>query len=63
MADNQTTPTTDWQVVGRDVMPRGDLMAHSLGEACWCHPTYDDGILVHHSMDRREEYEQGRKKQ
>lgn len=63
MSVDQNQTTVDWEVIGRDVMPRGDLMVHCLGEKCWCRPTYDDGIIVHHSMDRREDYELGRKKQ
>lgn len=54
--------TVDWEIIGQDVIPRNDLVAHSLGEGCWCRPTYDEGIMVHHSMDRREEFERGRKK-
>lgn len=61
MPSNPET-TADWEVIGRDVIPRNDLVAHCLGDACWCRPTYDEGIMVHHSMDRREEFERGRKK-
>lgn len=57
-----------WQMWGpfegrpATVFPLGDLREHDPdSEACWCNPTYDDGVLVHHSADRREEYEQGRK--
>lgn len=43
------------------VYPVGDLREHDPDNAaCWCQPTYDDGVLVHHSMDRREEFEEGR---
>lgn len=49
------------------VTPIGDLREHSddnLGR-CWCNPRIlDEGdrtIIVHSSMDRREEYEEGRK--
>ena len=46
------------------VYPLADLREHEPdSERCWCEPTYDDGILVHHAMDRRETYEQGRKPQ
>jgi hypothetical protein len=56
-----------WRVLGATltepaiVYPLADLRDHDLGdERCWCHPTYDEGVLVHHSMDRREELEAGR---
>lgn len=43
------------------VVPTNDLREHEDSEACWCRPTEDeDGVIVHHSMDRREEYEEGR---
>ena len=44
------------------VYPLNDLREHDPDNPdCWCESTYDDGVLVHHSMDRREEFEQGRK--
>ena len=44
------------------VYPLDDLREHDPDNAsCWCGPTFDDGVLVHHSMDRREEYEEGRR--
>ena len=56
-----------WRVLFRTEMncaavyPIGDLREHDPDNAgCWCQPTYDDGVLVHHSMDRREEFEEGR---
>ena len=42
------------------VMPVDDLREHVDSRDCWCRPTYDDGVWVHHSMDLREEYEEGR---
>ena len=45
------------------VVPMNDLKDHIASVDCWCGPTEDDerpGVWVHHSMDRREEYEQGR---
>jgi hypothetical protein len=43
------------------VIPIDDLRSHDPeSEDCWCHPTDDEGVLVHHSMDRREEHEEGR---
>jgi hypothetical protein len=43
------------------VCPVDDLRPHDLNADCWCQPTDDDGVMVHHSMDRREEFENGRK--
>lgn len=45
------------------VIPINDLREHDEHGACWCRPTiyHDDAIVVHNSMDRREEYERGRK--
>lgn len=43
------------------VHPVSDLRPHTLDDACWCGPTEDEGLMVHHSMDRREEFETGRK--
>jgi hypothetical protein len=44
-----------------EVMPLDDLKLHESGMNCWCKPADDDGVIVHHSMDKREEYENGRK--
>ena len=43
------------------VIPIGDLREHEESVDCWCRPTLDDqeDIFVHHSLDRREEYEEG----
>lgn len=43
------------------VMPINDLREHEFKD-CWCNPTYDEEnhIYIHHSMDKREEYENGR---
>jgi hypothetical protein len=55
----------DWQVDTTDtyphVRPREDLKPHRLTFKCWCGPTFDEGVWVHHSMDRREDYEAGRR--
>ena len=45
------------------ITPIGDLKDHIASADCWCKPELDDGVFVHHSMDRREEYEEGRKLQ
>jgi hypothetical protein len=45
------------------VVPMHDLREHNASADCWCKPTQDDdwlNVWVHHSMDKREEYEQGR---
>jgi hypothetical protein len=44
------------------VWPLDDLREHEPDDpACWCRPRLDEGVLVHNAMDRREEFEQGRK--
>lgn len=43
------------------VRPIDDLRPHDMTEACWCKPFFDEHVLVHNSMDRREEFERGRK--
>lgn len=45
------------------VVPINDLREHQENEKCWCRPNDDEGVIVHNSMDRREEYERGRKLQ
>lgn len=43
------------------VYPVNDLRPHdSDSAACWCRPRWQDGVLVHNAMDRREEFEEGR---
>ena len=51
--------TGAWEVIGCHVLPQEDLRPHEISEHCWCVPTDDDGILVHHSMDKRELIERG----
>lgn len=52
-----------WLVIegslGNHVVPLDDLKEHDVDGACWCHPTDDEGVLVHHSMDGREKIETG----
>ena len=43
------------------VVPDDDLREHELTKDCWCHPYDDDLIWVHNSMDRREDYEHGKR--
>lgn len=45
------------------VIPLDDFREHLVSDFCWCNPTADDeddDVMVHHSMDHREEYENGR---
>ena len=45
------------------VLPTEDLRDHVQAKDCWCCPIRDDeesNVWIHHSMDRREEYEEGR---
>jgi hypothetical protein len=47
------------------IMPINDLRPHITSPDCWCKPTVDDDypvFWVHHSIDEREQYEQGRNK-
>jgi hypothetical protein len=50
-----------WKVVGNHVMPVNDLREH-VKTGCWCRPTDDEGLIVHHSLDQRELYEYGERK-
>jgi hypothetical protein len=50
-----------WRVVGTHVIPNNDFREHSLTD-CWCRPEDDDGVIIHHSFDRRELYEYGERK-
>lgn len=43
------------------VVPDDDLRRHTSID-CWCGPRLDDGVMVHNSMDRREEFERGERK-
>lgn len=60
---------SQWLMEPRDdgyihVLPIEDLRPHSDLD-CWCKPTSHHmrpDIIVHHSMDRREEYERGERK-
>jgi hypothetical protein len=47
------------------VVPVNDLREHVTDGDCWCNPTIDEEyfIVIHHSMDERETYEEGRKPQ
>ena len=49
---------------GHHVYPLNDLREHILDPqgSCWCKPEEIETVWVHNSMDRREEYENGRAK-
>lgn len=44
---------------GWHVYPVNDLREHDLNGNCWCKPTLDEGVWLHHSMDGREAFETG----
>ena len=50
-----------WQVLRdpAEVLPLDDLREHEEGVGCWCRPTVDEGVIVHHSMDGREQVRGG----
>ena len=56
----------DWGVYETEgfphVIPHNDLREHTVSPGCWCSPTEDEGMIVHHSMDRREEFERGERR-
>lgn len=46
------------------VIPVGDTYDHEFSDQCWCQPELDDEywVATHHSADRREDFENGRRK-
>jgi len=44
------------------VHPVDDLRPHEVDTPCWRHPTEDEGVMVHHSLDNREDWEKGRRR-
>lgn len=47
------------------VLPVNDLREHVEEIDCWCRPRQDvdePAVIVHNSMDRREEYEEGKRR-
>jgi hypothetical protein len=44
------------------VIPQNDLRDHEESTTCWCQPHFDDGVIVHNSMDQRELFERGERK-
>jgi hypothetical protein len=62
------TETSDghgWRAISEHgethLIPLGDLRDHEPTPQCWCNPERVDAILAHRAMDRREEYEDGRR--
>lgn len=56
---------TSWPI---HVVPVNDWREHEIDKECWCCPTLDDGdeygyekIYIHHSMDGREQFEEGKR--
>ena len=67
MTDNpdETLPVEQCDREDVHVLPIGDLREHAQSADCWCRPKRDDEeprVVIHNSMDRREEYERGRAK-
>jgi hypothetical protein len=54
-------PDMHWAVTGNHVYPIDDLRDHVPND-CWCKPHDDEGVIVHHSLDSRELYENGERK-
>lgn len=46
------------------VYPVNDWREHDITPGCWCRPAQDEesGVYIHHSMDGREDFEEGRRK-
>jgi hypothetical protein len=40
-----------WQL---HLVPTRDRKQHQADHACWCEPTLEDRVFVHHAADRRE---------
>ena len=43
------------------VMPINDWREHQQSRTCWCHPEDDEGIIIHKSIDGREDFETGKR--
>lgn len=46
------------------VIPLDDLREHELTESCWCGVEHEDDlphVVIHMSMDKREDFETGRR--
>lgn len=54
----------DGTIVEQHVIPVHDLRPHIETPQCWCQPTEDDeqpNLWAHNALDRREQYEEGRR--
>ena len=54
-----------WDTVGpvTDIVPRNDVHPHVHGVSCPCRPEVDENmVVIHQSFDRREDYEEKRRK-
>ncbi len=60
-AKSKTSRAMAWKVDATHVYPVDDLREHSVTD-CWCQPIDDEGIVVHNSLDGREQYERGERK-
>jgi hypothetical protein len=49
----------DCNCAGWHIVPLNDLRKHQENGSCFCKPTLDDGVWLHHSMDGREAFETG----
>lgn len=48
--------------MAQHIYPLNDLREHTTdGTPCWCKPVEDGELIIHNAMDKREEYETGRK--
>lgn len=61
-----TTLCPKWEVYfslegNYHVSPIDDTRPHEFNMKCWCRPDTDDDIIVHHSADSREFFEEGGK--
>ncbi len=50
----------NWQMVEKEsgerhIVPTDDTMGHWASTGCWCKPTKDEGVWVHHAIDGDEE--------
>ena len=50
--DNEGTP---------HIVPVDDLREHEPA-SCWCSPTVDNEVVIHHALDEREKFETGERK-
>ena len=57
----KTAVKMPWGIAGNHIVPVDDLRQHK-GKNCWCNPDYDDGLVIHNSLDQRELYEEGVRK-